>query len=142
MPEPYEPKPTPTPLPAPGAEHTAEGLAEKLYDCWAGYWKTEEKRPSWKDSDLSAKLRWRAVANLALSRGPFEDPDERIRLGEETRFAFQHVRDMAFADAPGSKPKDGKTREERDKEAREEKEDRDAKHPPVIQAAHAAPAHK
>jgi hypothetical protein len=98
-------KPEPTPLPAPGTEPTAEGLAEKLYEAWASYWKTEAKRPSWKETDLSAKLRWRAVANLAIGRGPFDDPDEHRRMVEDDRWAFQHVRDMAFADAPGAEPK-------------------------------------
>jgi len=53
-------KPEPTPLPAPGPEHTAEGLAEKLYEAWASYWKSGDKVPAWKDADLSIKLRWRA----------------------------------------------------------------------------------
>lgn len=101
----HEPKPTPTPLPSPGPEHTAEGLAEKLYDCYSAYWKTEAKLEAWKDAALSLKLRWRAVANLALSRGPFDDPDEHRRMVEDDRWAFQHVRDMAFADAPGAEPK-------------------------------------
>lgn len=98
-------KPEPTPLPAPGPEHTAEGLAEKLYAAYCAYWKTDYKMEAWQDVALGMKLRWRAVANLALSRGPFEDPDEHRRMAEDDRFAFQHVRDMAFADAPGAEPK-------------------------------------
>jgi len=115
-------KPEPTPLPAPGPEHTAEGLAEKLYEAWASYWKTEAKRPAWKDVALSAKLRWRAVANLAIGRGPFDDPDEHRRMAEDDRAAFQHVRDMAFADT-NPKPK---TKDDKDKD---DKNDKDAKHP-------------
>jgi hypothetical protein len=121
-------KPEPTPLPAPGPEHTAEGLAEKLYEAWASYWKAEAKRPAWKDVALSAKLRWRAVANLAIGRGPFDDPDEHRRQAEDDRAAFQHVRDMAFGDP--AKPKDTK-------------DDKNDKHPPVAATTPAAhTAHK
>jgi hypothetical protein len=115
-------KPEPTPLPAPAPEHSAEGLAEKLFAAWAAYWKSGDKVPAWKDADLSVKLRWRAVANLALSRGPFDDPDEHRRLAEDDRWAFQHVRDMAFADT-NPKPK---TKDDKDKD---DKNDKDAKHP-------------
>jgi hypothetical protein len=121
-------KPEPTPLPAPGPEHTAEGLAEKLFAAWAAYWKSGDKVPAWKDADLSIKLRWRAVANLALSRGPFDDPDEHRRQAEDDRWAFQHVRDMAFGDP--AKPKDTK-------------DDKNDKHPPVAATTPAAhTAHK
>jgi len=114
-------KPEPTPLPAPAPEHSAEGLAEKLFAAWAAYWKSGDKVPAWKDADLSIKLRWRAVANLALSRGPFDDPDEHRRMAEDDRWAFQHVRDMAFGETD-PKPK---TKDDKDKD----KDDKDQKHP-------------
>jgi hypothetical protein len=123
-------KPEPTPLPAPGPEHTAEGLAEKLYEAWASYWKAEAKRPAWKDVALSAKLRWRAVANLAIGRGPFDDPDEHRRMAEDDRAAFQHVRDMAFADTnPRPKSTDDKNDKDKHEKDKDDKNDKDAKHP-------------
>jgi hypothetical protein len=130
--------PDPTQLPA----HQEDGLAEKLYEAYCSSEKPDYKCPVWKDGDYTLKAKWRAVANLAKSRGPFDDPDERIRIGEETRFAFQHVRDMAFADAPGAKPKDDKAKQEKDKEEKAKQDKEGHEHHPAVPGVAPMQTHK